>query len=496
MKREFPEFAVVQIIETILLLTLAIVVISIVYLAVFSELDPDEKTFVTIAGKVKSTNLILEHQGGETLGLNSPVSFIIAGEKFDVLVGDLLIDENYDNRWSLGERMVFPFEYNVYNLRNYLDIDITAVNRDGNEIVLKGPVELHPVSDIGIEMSVDNLYPQVGDIVTFTIDVTCYGGDVNGSVDVKIKYIIPDELEFVDSTAQVGSYNNSSGIWYIDLLLENQPISLNIRAKVVSFGLVGYTQFVLILDGSESTNPDKWNLMKEGIKKAINNGVIFPHNGMVELTVIEYGDDSPPRGNAELLPTIITEANYHNVAQDLRNTQYPRGYAPMGCGIRLCADLVHDDGNFSEDTIQKIILITDGKPDCFWISGAYNGVHANYLYGKSSAEDAREYLINKLELNEDNYDEFDVIAVGSDPDIDWIKNYIVWPQPGYLAPPYNQGPGFVIHVQSWSDFEDAIEEIFGLLFTGINNRVYLYDAFTLDITPYNNNDVIVLEPLE
>jgi len=496
MKKQFHDYAVVEIVETILLLTLAIVVISIASLTVFSDLDPDEKTFVTIAGKVKSTNLILEHQGGETLGLDTPVSFNIAGNDFNVIVEDLLEDENNDGRWSLGERMVFPFEYDVYNLRNYLDIDITAVNKEGNEIVLKGPVELHPVSDIGVEMTVDNLYPQVGDIVSFTIKVTCYGGDVNGSVDVKIKYIIPDELEFIDSTAQVGSYDNSSGIWNIDLLLENQPTTLIIRAKVVTFGLVGYTQLALILDGSESTNPDKWNLMKEGIKKAINNGDIFPHNGMVELTVVEYGDDSPPRGNAELLPTVINETNYHTIAQDLRNTKYPRGNAPMGSGIRLCADLVRDDGNFSEDTIQKIILITDGKPDCFWISGTYTGVYANYLYGKSSAEDAREYMINKLELDEDNYDEFNAIAVGLDPDIEWIKNYIVWPQPGYIAPPYNQGPGLVVHVQSWDDFEAAIAEMFGLLFMGIHNRVYLYDAFTVDITPYNNNDVIVLEPLE
>jgi hypothetical protein len=217
---------------------------------------------------------------------------------------------------------------------------------------------------------------------------------------------------------------------------------------------------------------------------------------MVELTVVEYGDDNPPRGNAELLPTIVTETNYHSIAQDLRNTQYPRGNAPMGCGIRLCTDLIHDIGNFSEDKIQKIILVTDGKPDCFWISGTYNGVYANYLYGKNSAEDAREYMVDKLKLDEDNYDEFNAIAVGSDPDIEWIKNYIVWPQPGYLAPPYNQGPGLVVHVQNWDDFEAAISEMFGLLFTGIHNRVYLYDSFTLDIATYNNNDVIILEPVE
>jgi len=38
--------------------------------------------------------------------------------------------------------------------------------------------------------------------------------------------------------------------------------------------------------------------------------------------------------------------------------------------------------------------------------------------------------------------------------------------------------------------------MFRLLFQGINNRVELFDAFTVDIASYNNNDVVVLMPYE
>jgi len=501
MKRQFPEIAVVQIVETILLLTLAIVVISIAYLTVFSDLDPDEQTFVTIVGKVKSTNLILEHQGGETLGLDTPVSFTLAGNDFNVLVGDLLVDENNDNRWSLGERMVFPFVYNVYNLRNYLDIDITAVNREGNEIVLKGPVELHPVSDIGIEMSVDNLYPNVGDIVTFTINVTCYGGDVNGSVDVRIKYIIPDELEYINSTAQNGSYNNSSGIWNIDLILENQPITLIIKARVVAFGTIGFTQLAMILDGSGSIDSPDWQLMRTGLANAIEDPNIFPHDDSVELSVIQFGVDPNDRNSrVEISPTIVNSGNYDVIGGQIRGISQGEGWTPMAAGIYLTVDSIKNSVNFNISERQVLCLVSDGEPTCTVDEGDYTGYDcgtssSQINAGKVSTESASSYAISQLSMTTEQ-DELNSIAVGSGPDIDWLNSSIVWPQPGYLAPPFDLGSGWVSHVQTWQEFAAVIEEMFRLLFQGINNRVELFDAFTVDIASYNNNDVVVLMPYE
>ena len=181
MIRKISDYGVVEIIETIILLSLAIIVISFLSLTVLSDLDSEEETHVTISGQVKSTNLILEHLGGESLGLDTQVILKIAGDEYSDLVGNYLEDTNNDNRWNIGERMIYPFQYDLSKLRNYTVIDIVAINKEGNEIVLKGPVELFPVSDIGIEMNVGNLFPEIGDIVTFTITVTCYGGEVNGS---------------------------------------------------------------------------------------------------------------------------------------------------------------------------------------------------------------------------------------------------------------------------------------------------------------------------
>jgi uncharacterized repeat protein (TIGR01451 family) len=499
MKRNLLNFAASEIVTSIILLMLVIVVLSTAYLNFFPNLDPDDNTFVTIAGKVQRKELILEHQGGEILSLSTPVTLTIAGTEYNILVEDYLEDENNDNHWSLGERMIFPFEYDVHNLRNYLQIDITAVDKEDNEIILNGPIELHPVSDIGIEVFVNDLYPEIGDIVTFTIIVTCYGGDVNGSVDVKIQYIIPSGLEYVNSTAQRGSYNNSTGIWNIDLLLENQPTTLNIDAKVVAFGTIGFTELAMNLDGSGSIQSSDWELMRTGLANAIENPNIFPHDGSVELTVIQFGVDNN-RARVEISPTIVTSDNYNFVGNQIRGLSQGRGWTPMAAGLYLATDTVKNSVNFDVNERQVLCIVTDGEPTCESDEGEYFGYNcgtssSQINAAKSSAESASSYAITELQMTSEQ-DELNSIAVGSGPDIEWLNSSIVWPQPGYLAPPFNQGSGWVSFVETWEEFAEVIEEMFKLLFQGINNRVELYDAFTVDLVPYNNADVIVLMPYE
>ena len=52
-------------------------------------------------------------------------------------------------------------------------------------------------------------------------------------------------------------------------------------------------------------------------------------------------------------------------------------------------------------------------------------------------------------------DEFNSLGVGvggmyGGPDVDWLKNKIVWPQPGHIAPPYIAG--WVKTITSWQEF--------------------------------------------
>ena len=187
--RKIDDKAVSEVLSSMLMLVIAVIVLSMIYDFVLSDSGPEEQTFVSIIGKIESNKIVLEHQGGETISLDTPVSFTLAGEEYKTFVRDYLIDTNCNNNWNLGERMLFPFEYDVYNLIEYDEIDILAVDKESNDVVLMGDIELNPVSDIGVELSVSDYSPKNGNIITINIRATCYGGDVNGSADVLIKYI-------------------------------------------------------------------------------------------------------------------------------------------------------------------------------------------------------------------------------------------------------------------------------------------------------------------
>ena len=71
------------------------------------------------------------------------------------------------------------------------------------------------------------------------------------------------------------------------------------------------TQLAMILDGSGSISSGDWNLMKEGLARSIENSSIFPHDGNVELTVIQFGRRL--KRQIELRPTVVTKNNYAHI---------------------------------------------------------------------------------------------------------------------------------------------------------------------------------------
>ena len=99
------------------------------------------------------------------------------------------------------------------------------------------------------------------------------------------------------------------------------------------------------------------------------------------------------------------------------------------------------------------------------------------------------YLINTLQMTNDK-DEFNSLGVGvggmyGGPDVDWLKNKIVWPQPGHIAPPYIAG--WVKTITSWQDFERAISEIFQVQFSFIVGTVSVINLNVED--PNHSNDL-------
>lgn len=91
-------------------------------------------------------------------------------------------------------------------------------------------------SDLAIAKSVNNTAPNLGDEVKFTITAVNYGP--NNATGVYVTDILPPELIFQSATASKGTYNSTTGIWYIGDLDYFETATLNITAIVNSTGLI------------------------------------------------------------------------------------------------------------------------------------------------------------------------------------------------------------------------------------------------------------------
>ena len=499
--------AVSEVLGTILLLGIAVAIFSLLYIIVIYEPFDTYEPYPTIIATVEGNNIIYEHRGGDSLSADSFFNIKIGSNSEDVLVGDLLRDNNNDGEWNIGEKLVYEFEYSLgVNSSDNFGVDI-----DENRVIMQGTLDIKPETDIGISIEIDNTNPFIGDVINVIITVTNYKGDMNAS-GIKIGYLIPEGLKYQGHTPPGYNYDNATGIWSID---ESVPIrgsiSLVIQAEVIGGVMKSEpTQLAMVLDGSSSITSSNWNLIVTGLSNALQNSSIFPHDGSVELSVIQFGERSPPRARLEIDPIVVTETNYGDIADDIEDIDqmvdyywwwgWQRvGYTPMDCGLRLAADILsgnhsHGSSLFDPNMRQVVNLVTDGKPNCEIISGSYDATYLDdYDQGKSSTELQRSYLLDQLEFQE-GQDEFDCLAIGSGPEIDWLKENIVWPQPGHEAPPYNPGSGWVNHTLTFEDFEKAVSEMFRVIFTSIKNTVELVDLDADDPNPNNNVKTITITP--
>ena len=276
--------------------------------------------------------------------------------------------------------------------------------------------------------------------------------------------------------------------------------------QVISISYHEFTQFGLILDGSSDTSGSVsvWqNTYLDGIRFAMNDENIFPHDDSVELTIVTCGGSSPPQANVLLDPTIINESNYHSIAQDLPNTPYPGGYAPISSGIRLAADQIYYSDYFNKEFRQIFLIVSSGNPDCIWNDTIGDGYGADYstddLLVQADTIDAVDYLNSTINFDDDT-DELNAVTVAKTVDFrnsTFFNSSIVMPKPGHIYDINNLilYPGWVFEVESGkADFQESIDIILQTLLSSINLQVKLQGSTTIDTNIKNNNVIITINP--
>ena len=138
MKNRRADTGVSEIIGIILLLLMAITLFSTVYLFVMNEaLDVSEKTSpsVTVLGTIGGSDIILEHRGGEALGLDTKIMITISGLTYNMTVGDLLDDESKeDGKWNIGEKLSYAPSLDITGRQ----VRILVIDEESGSVVMQG----------------------------------------------------------------------------------------------------------------------------------------------------------------------------------------------------------------------------------------------------------------------------------------------------------------------------------------------------------------------
>ena len=113
---------------------------------------------------------------------------------------------------------------------------VTETNPGNNSAVDNNTV-LGPVADLSITNVVDNPTPNIGDLVTFNIEVTNNGP--SDATNVTVRDILPSGYAFdlAGTSATQGSYDNASGDWTVGTLSTSAPTqTLSLAATVMGTG--------------------------------------------------------------------------------------------------------------------------------------------------------------------------------------------------------------------------------------------------------------------
>jgi hypothetical protein len=497
-------YMVAEIIGTVLLLAISVAVFSTIYVTVISSSSPPSLINVNLVGTVEGSNIIIEHRGGDSLGLDTKATVTIGNKIDPIIIGDnnYLSDEaKEDDQWNVGEKLVYHFDYDPY----INEANVVISDQKSNSMIMMGDVDITPECDLGLKHSINDRYPEIGDIVNITLKATLYRGDLD-AISVKINNTLPYGLTYQSHSmsTSLGNYDPITGIWDIQKINLGESVNLYIEAEVTSAPTSEFTQLAILIDGSFSISDSDWNIMRKGLADGLENAYCFPHDGLIELTVIQFGGFQPAEAILEVGPEIITSSNHDSIAEQIRTMNKLGGVTPTACAINLAADTLRNSPDFNTSVRQIINLVTDGKPNRICNCGInnYTGKRAdgndNDLdreLGEKSAEEARNYLISELVMTPDQ-DEFDAEAVGSGPDVNWLKDYIVWPggykwEQGSKSPP---GPGWVRQVSNYKEFAECIDELFQVLFGEIYYKVEVISVTPTDVNLDNNQASIRIVP--
>lgn len=208
-------------------------------------------------------------------------------------------------------------------------------------------------------------------------------------------------------------------------------------------------QLCMVIDGSGSINSTEWALIVQAVAEGLTE--IIPHDGSVEFTIVQFGSSNGQSARTEMAPTIIDNATYPSVAEQVLLIQKMGGSTPTASGVYLGWENIEGSQNFGTATRQVINLATDEAPGI----RNYNATtDLDQSHGSPTAKDDLIAVVDNAVSH--GLDELDVEGIALDNSTrDWFRNWVVRPQPGAVAPPFSKA-GWIRYVADVAEFADTL----------------------------------------
>ncbi len=220
------------------------------------------------------------------------------------------------------------------------------------------------------------------------------------------------------------------------------------------------TQLCLVVDGSGSISSSEWSIIKQALAKAVNETI--PHDGSVELTIVQFGYSSAEGyAKTELQPIAVDNVNYVKISAQIQAMPKGSSETPTAHGLYLGWSELKNSPNSGSSAKKVINLATDGVPN------VRNNNATTDLDGSNGSPNAKDDVIATVNnAVAQGLDELDIEAIGiAETNSDWLKNWTVYPQPGITAPPFTK-PGWIRIVADSTEFANTIGQKMQVVISG------------------------------
>ncbi|GAA0199929.1 hypothetical protein GCM10009123_04120 [Kangiella japonica] len=221
--------------------------------------------------------------------------------------------------------VVYQGEYSTLGFT--LDgIGVEGAGGDAMELVV-----CVPQADLSLTKTTNNVAPNVGENVTFTLTVTNSGPDAANNIQVRD--LLPAELDFVSSNPSQGSYASGSGIWDVGTIANGGSATLEIVASPNTAGVITNQAEII---NSDRIDPDSEFRSGFGVDD-LSDGIADDDEasvdisaGVVDISVTKSSLNDFVPGGSDTYTIVVTNAGPAEANNLAVSDNFPAGVTLNG----------------------------------------------------------------------------------------------------------------------------------------------------------------------